>query len=206
MKHIHTFLSVLLLCAIPLFAYEPPSEAKLDQLLANPKLIGDVVGDASGEEAAVLMTRIIKRVEDSDLGKAQKEYLIAYYTSRITFLLPQSERSRFATDVVAAVSQDLVPTVFAGLSIGGGASETFLTHLNDLAGENEIFVTAIQNPNVALTNPVYNLLVATLSTSQALPPPAVDSLPPPITTGEEVGGAPAPAPAPPVADTYDGQG
>ena len=133
--------------------------------------------------------------------------LIAFYTARVTFLLPAGQLNTFARELVAGAPADVLPQVYAGLSIGGAGSSAFITGLRELAGEDEDYQTAITTPNVPLTDPVYNLLVATLANVQNLPPFSTDSLPPPQTqgTGLAATGTTEEEP-PPVPEPYDGQG
>lgn len=189
------------------YSYEPPSENKLSQLLANPKLIKEMLGDADGAEAATLMLRIISRLEGTDLGPKQVEYLIAYYTARISYLLPPSELSTFATSLLAGAPAGFLPTIYSGLSIGGAGNAAFMTELREMAGDDAVLQTAISTPNVQLTDPVYRILTAALGTYQTLPPAPTDSLPPPPPedAGPDQPRTPPP-PAPPVPPTYDGQG
>lgn len=207
--------SALSLSLTPLSAYEAPTDDVLEQLLANPKLINEVLQGASGAEAAKVIARIIDKLEESSLGSAQRNYLVAYYTSRTLFLLADTEMNQFATDLLAAVPAHLAPIVLSGLSVGGGISDTFMAHLMEMAKDNATWTRAVQTPNITLTNPVYNLLVSNLRTAQSLPPPVINSLPPPPVTGG--GQAPAqtvspaqtftpPPSQPPVSQPYAGQG
>jgi len=186
-------------------AYEIPSDGDLDKVLANPKMISTLLDDADGKQVAELLKRLIERIEASSLGKEQKDYLIAFYTGRIVFLLNAQEAIAFATELIAIVPGSKLPIVFAGLATGGGGSSDFMTTLRTLAGESASLNTAISTPNITLTTPVYSLLLSTLGSAQTLPPTATDSLPPPVVT--DTGASPAPAPPPPVIPPgYAGQG
>jgi hypothetical protein len=194
-----------------LFAYEPPSDDDLAQMLANPSLIKTVLADADGEQAAVLMLRVIESLEAADLGPKQIEYLIAYYTARIAFMLPATEATEFATSLINRAPAAYVPTIFAGLSIGSAGNTELTAQLKELAGEDPTFLRAINTPNIQLTDPVFTVLVSALGAAQTLPPAPTDSLPPPpgIEGGQSGGGETPPPvvpPVPPVPPTYDGQG
>jgi hypothetical protein len=198
-------LIALSLAGVGRAAYTPPTEGELDQLLANPKLINLTIKDANGEEAAEVMLRIIERLDNAGLSDVQVNYLVAFYTARISFLLPATESKVFATTLANSAAAPLVPTILAGLSIGAGGIQGFDSFLQDLAGEDPIRLQAIQNPRIPLTTPVYNLLVSALSGSQTLPPTVTDSLPPPEPTGADAGLDSIVA-TPVIPDTYDGQG
>ncbi|MEX2608153.1 MAG: hypothetical protein WD708_12490 [Kiritimatiellia bacterium] len=200
------FISALLLSATPLFAYEAPTDEAIDQLLANPKMINTLVEGANGAEAAQVLARIIAKISDSTLGSAQRNYLIAYYVSSAVALLPDTEMNIFARDLVAAVPRHLVPIVLSGLVVGGGTSESLIAQLMEIAENNASWTRAVQTPNITLTNPVYNLLVSNLSTSQSLPPAVINALPPPVPTGDGTSPSATGTSQPPVAETYDGQG
>jgi hypothetical protein len=130
---------------------------------------------------------------------------VAFYTARIAFLLPTTEATTYATELVNTAPPELIPPIMAALSLGAGGVPAFGDHLLDIAGENEAWIQAIKNPRIPLTPPVYALLISALGTSQTLPPVVTDSLPPPIPVGDEEGGG-TPPPAPVIPDTYDGQG
>lgn len=205
-------LSLLLTSGLNLRAeFEPPTEAQLDQLLANPKLVNATIKDANGKEAAGVMIRIINRLEEVDLVDVQLNYLAAYYSARIAFLLPSAQAATFATELVNTAPQELIPPIMAALSMGAGGVPQFGAHLLDIAGDNEAYVQAVRNPRIPLTPPVFNLLSTSLGTTQTLPPVVTDSLPPPIPVGIPDGtvegtATPTPAPTPVIPDTYDGQG
>lgn len=205
-------LTLLLLSGLHLRAeFEPPTEAQLDQLLANPKLINATIKDANGKEAAGVMIRIIERLQDADLVDVQLNYLVAYYSARIAFLLPTGEATTFATELVDNAPPELIPPILAALSMGAGGVPQFGAHLLDIAGDNEAYARAVENPRIPLTPPVFNLLTTSLGTTQTLPPVVTDSLPPPIPVGQDEG-APSPTatatpvPTPIIPDPYDGQG
>lgn len=203
-KNRFLFLLLLLIPGLGAYAeFEPPTEADLDQLLANPKLINVTIKDANGKEAAGVMIRIIERLQEAELVDVQLNYLVAFYTARIAFLLPASEAKTFATELVNTAPKELIPPIMAALSLGAGGVPAFGDHLADIAGDDEAQLQAIRNPRIPLTPPVYNLLIAALGTTQTLPPVITDSLPPPIPVGEEEG---EPSPTPFIPDTYDGQG
>lgn len=205
-----TFTCIAILCS-GMYAqaeFEPPTEGELDQLLANPQLINITIKGANGQEAAGVVIRIIDRLIKAELNPSQLNYLTALYAARTAFLLPAGEAEAYATELVAKAPTELIPVIMAALSIGAGGVADFADHLEELAGEDAVLLSAIKNPSIPLTPPVYNLLLSALGTTQALPPAIIDSLPPPIPVGENQGTAPAapaaPAP-PPVAEGYAGQ-
>ncbi len=181
--------------------YEPPSPADLDALLANPNLIADTLDDADGEQAADLMLAIIGRLQEARLNEKQRQYMLAYYAARITYLLGEEQAKAFATSLLSRMDRALIPPVLAGMSTGGRGSKGLIDHLRGLAGEDEVLLNAINNPSLPLTPPVYNYLLANLGAAQSLPPVVTDSLPPPIPVGETEGSTP-----PPVGERYAGQG
>lgn len=194
------------LLSAPVFSYEPPTDDELSQLLANPSLIKTMLADASGEQAAELMARIISNIQQSNLGPKQLEYLVAFYTSSVVFLLPPSERGSFAETLLANAPAELMPTLFSGLAIGGSGSSAFMTQLREQAGDDPLLQRAIDTPSLQLTGRVYTVLISALASQQTLPPAPTDSLPP--SGGFEAGGGTTPEvpPTPPVPPTYDGQG
>ena len=200
------FAALVFSCLLPLHAqYEPPTEGQLDQLMANPKLVAITMKGANGQEAAALLIRIIERIQRANLQPTQTSYLIAFYTARIAYLLPASEVQSFSEALIPLIPADAMVSVMGGISLGGRGSEGFLAQVEELLSGNEVWLRALRTPRTSLTNPVYKLLVQTLSQSQALPPSVTDSLPPPIPVGQgEPQGQPAPQP-PPVPEPYDGQ-
>lgn len=194
-------------------AYEAPSDATLDKVLANPKLLTTVLDDATGKEAAELLNRLIGRIQAaSSIGKGQKDYLIAFFTARVTFLLNQTEAIAFANEIATLVPAEGLAVVFSGMRIGGGGSSDFMTNLRTLAGENADLRTAIDTPTITLTDPVYKQLLVALGSVQTLPPTATDSVPPagddPQGGGGDQGGGGTGGGTPPptIPPGYAGQG
>jgi len=202
----HPFLTWMLLvyANLSVHAYEPPSDGQIDNLLANPAMIKTLVDDASGEQAAALMVRIIARIDAASLGPRQVDYLISFYTARITTLLPVSQRDSFATVLVANAPAQHTATLYAGLTVGGGADGGFVDTLKGLAGDDATLLTAVETPNIQLTNPVYTVLVSSLGSAVTLPPAPVESLPPSddIPEGDGSDGGDIP----PIPPPYAGQG
>ncbi|WFB37375.1 hypothetical protein P3T73_06325 [Kiritimatiellota bacterium B12222] len=197
-------------------AYTPPTDSQLNKMLANPKLITQILGDADGKEAATLVQRIFSSIQATKIGDAQKNYLIAFYSGRVASLLNSEQADVYAKQLVAESSAELLPIVFAGLATGRGGSSEFVSLLNALAGENNDLLVAIHTPNIPLTDPIYRLLTSTLSNVQSIPPSPIDSIPPPMPApgpgpAPAPGPGPAPAPgpvppAPPIPAPYNGQG
>ena len=185
-------------------AYEPPRDAQISNTLANPKLITALLDDATGEEAAALVKRIIDRINAQALSQDQKDYLIAYYTGRVVSLLNETQAQKFATELFSIAPAANLGTVFAGLAVGRGGSSDFMVLLRQLAGTNETLLTAIATPQIPLSSPVYNQLVSNISNAQSIAPRETDSTPP---TGDRTGSpTPTPVPAPVVPEPYNGQG
>ncbi len=188
-------------------AYEPPTDSQITNMLANPKLITQLLGDANGKEAAALMKRIIDRVLATDMAEKQKDYLISFYAGRLAALLNAAEADEFATELMSIAPASSLGTILAGLSVGRGGSSAFITLLKELAGDNNDLQTAIKTPNITLTDPVYTLLVANLATAQSIAPSATDSVPPPgggVGGGAGTGGGATPPPV--IPPPYNGQG
>lgn len=200
--------TLLALSFTPLHAdYSPPTRGQLDQLLANPNLVAATLKGADAIQAAELLIRVIDRLNEAKLNDAQRTYMIAYYSSRFTFLLPNSELNAFASAVIAQLPPEFLPAVLSGFSLGGRGSSEFLSHVEDLVQDNDAHVMALRNPGASMAKPVFDRLVITLAASQTLPPTVIDSLPPPIPVGEGDGIQPSePSVPPPVAEPYDGQG
>jgi hypothetical protein len=197
----------LLLCLIFLSGpimradYSPPNDTQLDRALANPNLVGNLLQGANGAEAAQLLSRLLRRVQERGLGNAQQQYLAAFYAGRIAFLLG-GEAGAFLDALAAQVPNKLSSAVFSGLAVALRGSSELMAALRESAGENEALLTAVNNPRLSLTDPVYTQLVASLGSVQSLPPVAPDS----ITVTLDPQGQPfSGALAPPIPPVYPGQ-
>lgn len=180
----------------------------MGQLMANPNLVEATLRGADATQAAALLKRVIDRVMAANLNASQRTYLIAYYTARITFLVPAGERNAFASELIPQVPPEHMTAVLAGFSLGGRGSMDFISHVQEIIQDNEAYVQALRTPRASMSNPIYDQLVISLAASHSLPPTIVDSLPPPIPVGPAAG-EPVRSrsqPAPPVAETYQGQG
>lgn len=183
--------------------YVPPTDDELDEILANPNLIKAVEIEASGEEAAEVLLRIIDKVQKSKLGPLQKRYLVAYWTARIVELLKGSELEPFADAITELVDGTLLEIIYSGMSIGGAGNNSFIDYIQGLAGDVDAFQNAILRPETVLTIPVYNLLLTTIQSGQTLPPPpniTTPIIPPGVVEQNQI------PPQPPVPPPYNGQG
>lgn len=202
MKTFRTILCCALLggfTATTLRAHTPPTDRQISQALANPELVNSLVQGASPQEAGQVLLRLLQRIAATDVAASQKNFLAAYYSARIAFLLGE-DAAAMAESIFPNIPEELVPAVISGLSIGGRGSAVVMAALRELAGENAALLQAIDAPNIPLSDPVYNQLLVSLGAAQSLPPVVTDSLPPPIPVGD------APAdPPPPVPRRYRGQ-
>lgn len=203
-------LAVLLL---PAFAeYTPPTNAQIDQVLANPNTVSNVLGDANGEQAAVLLARLLDRISDSTASTSQKQYLASFYAARISFLLG-NQAEPLLRSIQDSIPEALESAVFSGFSIGLSGSTTQMAILRDIAGENTILLQAVNSPRISLTDPIYNQVIRSLASVQTLPPASVDSITlgidpatgNPITTLDTTLFPEGTADAPPVPEPYAGQ-
>jgi len=193
-------------------AYTAPSEDRLDQVLANPNLIRIVLDDAKGQEACELLQRILAKVDAAPIPAIQKEYLAAYYSARITFLLAD-ESIPFARCLLPTLPASLRTAVVSGIAVGGQGSAALLSFLRSQLGNDPILLQAINSPQAALGDTVFNQLIDSLRGVQSLPPILTDSLAPPgdgtSPRGPGVPPPPAPrrggGPPPPVPQPYAGQ-
>ncbi|MDF3129914.1 hypothetical protein P0Y35_11970 [Kiritimatiellaeota bacterium B1221] len=185
-------------------AYEPPTAAQITNMLANPKMITQLLGDANGKEAATLMKRIIERIQATEMAKKQKDYLISFYSGRLAALLNAAEADAYATELMSIAPAESLGTVLAGLSVSRGGSSSFVALLKELAGDNPSLQTAISTPNVTLTDPVYSLLETNLDSAQSIAPSPIDSVPP--SGGAGAGAGTGTTPPPVIPAPYNGQG
>ncbi len=205
----HTRKTALLLCffsclsALTLRAHTPPSDRQITQALANPAMVRSLIVRASPVEAGEVLLRLLRRIAVSDVAQSQKNFLASYYSARIAFLLGH-EAGEMARWLIPQVPEELLPAVWAGLSVGGQGSATTMDTLRELAGDDALLLQAVNAPNIPLSDPVYNQLLISLGASQSLPPVVTDSLPPPIPVGDAPP-PPPPPPPPPIPEPYDGQ-
>ncbi|MCC5843115.1 MAG: hypothetical protein JJU05_02560 [Verrucomicrobia bacterium] len=213
MKHFFKSLmaaSLLGMLAAPLLgAYTPPTDRQLSQALANPGMVRSLIQDANPEEAGQVLVRLLRRIQASDVVPSQKNFLAAYYSARFAFLLG-NDADDMAAVVLGNAPAELLPAVWAGFSVGGQGSSSFMAALRELAGENEEFLQAVDAPNIPLGESVYNQLIVSLGSSQTLPPVAPGAVAPapsvsPIQPAAGTAPAPAPAPPPPIPEPYAGQ-
>jgi hypothetical protein len=188
-------------------AHTPPSDRQISQTLANPALVRTLVADANAEEAGEVLLRLLQRILAADIAQSQKNFLASYYSARIAFLLGD-EASQLAEWIIPRCPTELLPAVWAGLSVGGRGSSATMDTLRELAGENDAWLQAVNAPNIPLSDPVYSQLLISLGASQSLPPVVTDSLPPPIPVGQDEPAPtvpPAQRPRPIIPEPYAGQ-
>jgi len=184
------------------FAHTPPSNRQITHALANPDIIDQLVHDADGEQAGAVLLRLLERIQASNASAEQKNYLAAYYSARIAYLMGEKSDA-LARFILTRAPKDLLPAVFAGLSVGSRGSEAVMAALREIVAENETLLQAVEAPNITLTRPVYLQLLSSLRTTQTIPTTVTDSLPPPVPDGETP--PPPPRPRPPVPAVYAGQ-
>lgn len=162
----------LFLSTTVLAEFVAPTEAQIDQALANPDLLATLLEEADGDQAADIIKQLIDRIVASEkLNPIQKQYNISYFVAKAVQLMG-NERGAYAAALIGKDLGDNRLIVLAALAVGGAGSDAYLSDLVALLEENEAEIAAVRNPQSALNKDVYNRLLASLNLARSLPPTA----------------------------------
>jgi hypothetical protein len=197
-------LTATALFLLPAFAaFTPPTDDQIDQALANPDSVTALLGDASAEQAADLLSRILARVESANVSPSQKNYLAAFFSARISFLLGPAAGPML--DALGdAIPDSVKPAVFAGLAMGMRGSSDAMATLRLSTDTDPILDQAVNDPSSTLTPGVYNQVNSSFnprrSPTTISPAPLLDPV-----TGTPIASTDDTILPPPVPQPYLGQ-
>lgn len=90
---------------------------QVDEILADPAKIADIIGKGSVEESAAALVQLIEAVEASSLSGEQKRQVIALLAARAAAAAGKDAAELFEL-VVKSVKSELVPLLVAAAALG----------------------------------------------------------------------------------------
>lgn len=217
---------LLIMTACTAWAYDAPSDAQIEQLLANPGQMGTLLTGATTDEAAGVVQRAITAVENSNLDAAAKSQTVALLTARLVKILGANDAAGIKTLINAVDDQwkDEVAAAALLSTADEAAMRAALKDVKDLG-------PALTSPELWLGSSLANLVRQSagrpvVAPTPPTPPASVQtpvsgSVPPtpppmnipgasPVGSPEpgpvQGGGGGTPRPSPPVPNVYRGQG
>ncbi len=213
MKKVSLVLAAMLTAglAASTFAYEAPTDAQIESILANHSVLNEVLSGASPAQAAETVVRTLSELEASTIPASSKEQTAALIYTR-ALLMSGENAPQFVQALAEQVDKGLLPIFAASTAIAVGNSEgPVFTALSGAAGsEGGQVSSAASDPSAAL-GPELTMMIQQLIielrgvAAPVIPPPATApmGLVPPIVVENQGGGQPSSTP--PVARRYVNQ-
>ena len=105
------------------FAYEAPSDAQIQKVLADPSSIDALIEGASPAEAAAVLAAVLGKLDQQNLTPEQKRDFTALLVARVTHILPK--KIEFTMELIALVDDEWVDVVIAAAYSATGLDVEF---------------------------------------------------------------------------------
>jgi hypothetical protein len=175
-------LSLFLAFSLPgmAFAYEAPSDAQIQKVLADPSSIDALIEGASPAEAAAVLAAVLEKLDGQNLTPEQKRDFTALLVARVMNIYPK--KIKLTMELIGLVNDEWVDVVIAAAYSATGLDVEFKKALFGKSPR------AIGNPELTLGVLLYTRILGSVGINpfppfNPLPPPpltdgVVDSVPP----------------------------
>ncbi|MCZ7590860.1 MAG: hypothetical protein M5U15_01335 [Kiritimatiellae bacterium] len=210
MKRLSVLLALLIAVAVgmPAMAYETPTDAQIQGILANHSELDAALNGASPAQAAETVMRALVELESSTIPSASKEQTAALLYTR-ALLLTGENAPQFAQSLASQVDPGLLPVFAAStaIAVGGGEGPVFQALVAPAGSEGSSVAAAAADPvsvlGVDSVAQIQQLVIEMRGVAApVIPPPAtapMNLVPPIVPEGLRAGGQP------PVATGYVNQ-
>lgn len=106
-------LAAFLLVLVNAEAFTKPSKEQVGAAAEDPAKIGELVQDASNEQAASVLLDVIRAVQELDLGLEEQREQIAALFAHLQEALGEDDAVLVINDVAKRLDPELLPTVAA---------------------------------------------------------------------------------------------
>lgn len=211
MKKITVMMALLAAVALgmPALAYEAPTDAQIQNILANHSEMDAILNGASPAQAAETVMRTLVELESSTIPSASKQQTAALLYTRALLLMGENAPA-FAQSLASQVDPSLLAPFAAStaIAVGGGEGPVFESLVAPAGSEASSVAAAAADPVAALgvdgVSQIQQLVIEMRGVAApVIPPPAtapMNLVPPIVPEGRGGPGAP-----PPVATGYVNQ-
>ncbi len=189
------------------FAYERPTDAQIEGILANHSALNEVLNGASPAQAAETVVRTLSELEASTIPQSSKEQTAALIYTR-ALLVSGENAPQFVQALAEQVDKGLLSIFAASTAIAVGSSEgPVFSALSGAAGSDGGQVSSAAGDPAAALGPELTMMIQQLVielrgvAAPVIPPPATAPMglvPPIVVENQRVG-------TPPVASGYVNQ-
>ncbi len=154
------------------FAYEAPSDAQIQTVLADPSSIDALIEGASPAEAAAVLAAVLEKLDGQNLTPEQKRDFTARLVARATEAYP--EKIKLILELIALVEDQWIDLVVAAAYCATGLDVEFKKALVGTSPK------AIGDPATTLGLLLYTQILGSVGN----PTPPFEPFPtPPLTNG-----------------------